>query len=137
MGRHYGKGDRSGGQSDAARPRNNSEGHAVHLQTRSLLHRPGDAKASILHAYAGRGGIAISRTKQLGVVVPRAAAQDIELAAGCLYGGAVGGCAGVAVLVAVLYPLPDVTVHIIQAEGVGLEGADVEGLLAVDAHLGA
>src|SRR6185295_2929236 len=86
--------------------------------------------------YARSGRIAIGRTKQLGVIVPRAAAQDIELAAGRLYGGAVGGHAGVAVIVAVLDPLPDIAVHVVETECVGLEGTDVEGLLTVDATLG-
>src|SRR5215470_9219598 len=137
VGRPYDEGNGSDGQSGAAWPQNNPEGHAVHSRGQRLLYRPGDAKASILHTYAGRTGIAISRTKELRVIVPRAAAQDVEIAARRLYGRAVGGRAGVAVLVAVLDPLPHIAVHVVETEGVGLEGADLEGLLAVDAHLGA
>src|SRR5215831_11834589 len=81
VGRPYEEGNGSDGQSGAARTQNNPEGHAVHFRGQRLLYRPGYAKASILHTYAGRTGIAISRTKELRVIVPRAAAQDVEIAA--------------------------------------------------------
>src|SRR5262245_884868 len=81
MGRHYDEGGGSDGQSGAGWPQIIPKGHAVHLREQRLSHRPGDAKASVFHAYAGRTGIAISRTKELRVIVPRAAALDVELAA--------------------------------------------------------
>src|SRR5262245_4795433 len=74
------EGDGSDGQSGAGRPQNNPK-HVGPSPRQRLVQRPGDAKASVLHTYAGRTGIAISRTKELRVIVPRAAAQDVKLAA--------------------------------------------------------
>ena len=48
-----------------------------------------------------------------------------------MYARAVRRCARVAVLVAILHPLPDVAVHVMQAEGVGRERADLDRLLPV------
>ena len=48
---------------------------------------------------------------------------------------AIGRCALVTVLVAVLNPLPDIAVHIVETEGILREGSHIERFLAKDPHL--
>src|SRR5262245_47821687 len=80
------------------------------------LHAARDSEASVLHADHGCRRIPVSGAEQLGIVIPRPAAQNAQAAVCGDDGGAVCRRAGIAVLVAVLHPLPDIAMHVVQPE---------------------
>src|SRR4029079_8621587 len=97
------------------------------------LQRPGNSKARVFDADPASGGVAVGGAEELGIVVPGSTAQDAESAVAGGPGSAVRRRARIAALVAVLDPLPDVAVHIVETEGVAGERPHVERLLAVEA----
>src|SRR6187401_826819 len=96
-------------------------------------HRSCNPEARIFRADAGNRGVAIGRTQQPGVVVPGAPTEDAQAAIRGFDCRAVRRCTLIAVLVAVLHPLPDVAVHVVEAEGVPGQRPHVERFLPVHA----
>src|SRR5271170_911597 len=94
--------------------------------------RPLDPEAQALVPVDGRGTKAEGRSEEdLGEVAPRTAAADALFA--------VAGCPRrtvrrrrvVAVVIAVLDPLPHIAKHIVQAKRIGRERADRRGFLVI------
>src|SRR4026209_2059471 len=97
------------------------------------LQRSGNSEARVFDTDTASGGVAVGGAEELGVVVPGPAAEDAETAVARCHRSAVRRRARIAVLVAVLDPLPDVAVHIVETEGVAGERPHVERLLAIEA----
>src|SRR5208337_4791470 len=86
----------------------------------------GDPKSRIVQANLRCGCIAICRTQKPWVVVPCAAAKNVEAA---IPGGdrrAIVRRAFIGRLVAVLNPLPDVAMHLVQAEGIARQRTGID-----------
>ena len=81
------------------------------------------------------GPVAAGRADVLRNVEPVTTANDATTTGRISNRSAVGWRSGVAGLVAVLHPLPDVAVHVVQAEFIGLERADLDRPTAILALL--
>src|SRR5438128_91721 len=79
------------------------------------LGRSCNPEARVFRADPGSCGVAVGGAQKARVVVPGTAAKNSEAAIWGCNGRAVRRRAGIAVLVAVLDPLPDVAVHVVQA----------------------
>src|SRR5262245_16013353 len=93
--------------------------------------RAGDPQADIVVTEVVRrvepnGGAEVPRK-----VGPGTAAKDPGIASSGYPGRAVSGRAGVAVLVALLHPLPDIAVHLVEAPRVRLKHIDRHCLFTV------
>src|SRR5262249_54382361 len=97
--------------------------------------RAPDAQAKIVDARGKGHAIAVGDADVVVVAVPAAAAHGTAalVAAALGPGCRIGRGALVAVVVAIGEPGPDVALHIVKAERIGLERADRRRLLAVPA----
>src|SRR5262249_53006487 len=90
-----------------------------------------DPEADIIGAIACIVRRSRGRTEQTRFVAPRAATNDPLGARAASHSRAVGRRPGVAILVAILGPFPDVAVHLVQIPGVWLERIDSFSALAI------
>src|SRR5438067_2513137 len=98
---------------------------------------PGDAEAGEVVAPLGRVAVAVGGPAVGADAVPRAAALHAQRAARRPLGVDGGAAAVVVPVVPVVDPLPDVAVHVVEAEGVGRVEADRRGAGDVGALGGA
>src|SRR5262245_30942179 len=87
----------------------------------SLIQRSGQPKAIAEAPVAGRSPVAESRAEELRIGEIRAPAHDTVAGRNIGHGRAIGWSTRIAVLVAIVHPLIDVTMHIMQAERIGRE----------------
>src|SRR5262249_43836532 len=93
---------------------------------------PGNTQADEVDPVVGYEPVAVSRAHEPRTHEPGAAAKNARAIGFVGWSGAILGSGRVSFfVVAVLYPLPDIAVHVVKAEGVGLELADRCGLLPV------
>src|SRR5258708_124226 len=95
----------------------------------SRIKRPCDTEAHIVVVVIWGGGGAVRRADL--IVDPRSAAGDPAAAFFPDPCGAVCRGAGVATVVAILHPLPDVAMHVVETKRIGLERSNRGGLPGV------
>src|SRR5262245_2623896 len=93
----------------------------------STIERPGDPKAVVIHPFIRRSREPVSRAKVPVHVPPGAATQHSVAAIAAGPGATVAGRTVVAIVPAVLDPLPDVAMHVEQPPGIGAIAADLAG----------
>src|SRR5688572_27950739 len=84
-----------------------------------LVEHPGHAEASPIAAEAQLGARAGGGPNFPRVAVPVPAANDPQIALSAKPRTAVGGCAEVAIVPAILDPFGHVAVHVVEAESIG------------------
>ena len=85
------------------------------------IYRPGHPETYIAVA-AGRAVVeAGCRAEALWFIIPRSTTNGTQPAFSHCYGRTIRGCAAITMLPAVLHPLPDIAVHLIEPPRIRLE----------------
>ena len=87
----------------------------------SRTKRPPDPEAQAHVPIAGGGPVAAGRAEDPRIVEPGTAADDAATANLSRPRRTISGCSVVIVVIAVLDPLPDVAMHVVEAERIGRE----------------
>src|SRR5215813_4144550 len=92
---------------------------ATKVECTALLGHPQEAETEKVEVTAGRAVVAIRRPAAAGGAVPTAAPSHADRARG---GACRISCSTIRItLIPVLYPLPDIAMHVIESPGVGLQ----------------